>query len=248
MPMTCQGIICLTMQKGLTVAAAVLAGSIALRAQQPPQPRIWQGVYTAAQAERGKATFLVTCQRCHNADLSGDRGPALKGERFMTTWGGGGVNRLFEKIRDTMPPFATSTLDDATKLDIVTFILQTNGFPVGPKDLAATELESIDIVAQGEVPKTQNFARVQVVGCLARSEENRFVLTNASEPVATANDSVSLPVPSPGSGRVMLLNAAPFKPEAQVGQRVEARGLVYRDERETLLTVSALKAVGSCQK
>ena len=32
-----------------------------------------------------------------------------------------------------------------------------------------------------------------------------------------------------------------------MGQRVEARGLVYRDERDTLLTVTALKAVGSCQ-
>ena len=232
----------------IVTLAVVCAGTIGLRAQQAPQPRIWQGVYTAAQAERGKATFLVTCQRCHNADLSGDRGPALKGERFMTTWGGGGANRLFEKIRDTMPPFATSTLDDATKLDIVTFILQTNGFPAGQKDLAAADLESIDIVAQGEVPKAQNFARVQIVGCLARGDENRFVLTNASEPVAAATDNVSLSVPSPGSGRVLLLNAAPFKPETQVGQRVEARGLVYRDERDTLLTVSAMKAVGSCQK
>ena len=235
------------MRKGLIVSAVLLAGAVALRAQQPQQPRIWQGVYTAAQAERGKATFLVTCQRCHNADLSGDRGPALKGERFMASWGGGGVNRLFEKIRDTMPPFATSTLDDATKLDIVTFILQTNGFPAGQKDLAGADLESIDIVAQGEAPKAQNFARVQVVGCLARGDENRFVLTNASEPIAAATDTVSLPMPPPGSGRVMLLNTSPFKPEAHVGQRVEARGLVYRDERETLLTVSALKAVGSCQ-
>jgi mono/diheme cytochrome c family protein len=245
--MTCQGIICLTMQKGLMVVAAVLVSAIALRAQQAPQPRIWQGVYTAAQAERGKATFLVTCQRCHNADLSGDRGPALKGERFMTTWGGGGVNRLFEKIRDTMPPFATSTLDDATKLDIVTFILQTNGFPAGERDLAAADLESIDIVAQGEVPKAQNFARVQVVGCLARGDENRFVLTSASEPVPAASDTASLPVPAQGTGQVVLLNAAQFNPASQVGQRVDARGLVYRDDRDTLLTVSALKAVGSCQ-
>jgi hypothetical protein len=97
------------------------------------------------------------------------------------------------------------------------------------------------------VPKAQNFARVQVVGCLARGDENRFLLTNASEPVAAASDNASLPVPSPGTRRVVLLNAAPFKPEAQVGQRVDARGLVYVDERETLLTVSALKAVGSCQ-
>ena len=235
------------MRKGLAALAAVFVSAVVVGAQQPQRPRIWQGVYTTAQAERGKATFLVTCQRCHNADLSGDRGPALKGERFMTTWGGGGANRLFEKIRDTMPPFATSTLDDRTKLDIVTFILQTNGFPAADRELALEDLESIDIVAQGEVPKAQNFARVQVVGCLTRAEENRFLLTNASEPVAAASDSASLPVPILGSGRVMLLNAAPFKPEGQIGQRVEARGLVYRDERETLLTVSALKAVGTCQ-
>ena len=235
------------MRTGLLVAAAVLLAAAVNNAQQAPQPRIWQGVYTTAQADRGKAAFLASCQRCHNADLSGDRGPALKGERFMTTWGGGNVGRLFEKIRDTMPQFSTSTIDEATKLDIVTFILQTNGFPIGTADLKADELDSIQILAQGEQPKAQNFARVQVVGCLARGDESRFVLTNASEPIAAATDNVSLPVPSPGTGRVMLLNATPFKPDAQVGQRVEVRGLVYRDERETLLTVSALKAVGSCQ-
>jgi cytochrome c5 len=32
---------------------------------------VWDGVYTAAQVERGKATFDVSCSRCHNADLSG---------------------------------------------------------------------------------------------------------------------------------------------------------------------------------
>jgi mono/diheme cytochrome c family protein len=228
----------------LATIAAVLAGAVALSAQAPP-PRIWQGVYTTAQAERGRATYTTTCLRCHNADLSGDRGPALKGERFMTTWGGGSVNRLFEKIRDTMPVFATSTIDEKTKLDVVTFVLQTNGFPAGEKELAIDDLEPIQILAQGEQPKAQNFARVQVVGCLVRGDANRFVLTNASEPVVAADNAPS-PVPAPGTGRVVLLNAAPFKPDAQIGQRVEARGLVYRDEQETLLTVTALKALGNC--
>jgi S-disulfanyl-L-cysteine oxidoreductase SoxD len=117
------------------VAAAFL--SAAVSHAQAPRPRIWQGVYTAAQAERGRAAYTTSCLRCHNADLSGDRGPALKGERFMTTWGGGGLDRLFAKVRDTMPPFATSTLDGRTKLDIVTFILQTNGFPPAGTELAA---------------------------------------------------------------------------------------------------------------
>jgi mono/diheme cytochrome c family protein len=228
----------------LAVAAVVCVGAGVLRAQAPVQPRIWQGVYTAAQAERGQSAFLASCQRCHNADLSGDRGPALKGERFTTTWGGGSVNRLFQKIRDTMPTFATSTIDEATKLDIVTFILQTNGFPAGDRELVPSELEPIQILAKGELPRAANFARVAVAGCLGRGEANRFVLTRASEPVVVAEN---IPVPPPGAGRVVLLNASPFNPEAQIGQRVEARGIVYRDDRGTLLTVSALKAVGVCE-
>ena len=178
----------------LLAAAAILTGAVALSAQAP-RPRIWQGVYTAAQAERGRATYTTTCLRCHNPDLSGDRGPALKGERFMTTWGGGSVSRLFEKIRDTMPVFATSTIDEKTKLDIVTFILQANGFPAGDKELVPDDLDAIEIVAQGEQPRAQNFARVQVVGCLARGDASRFVLTNASEPVVAADNTAS-PVPT----------------------------------------------------
>ena len=228
----------------LVTMAVMCAGAITLRAQAPAQPRIWQGVYTSAQAERGKATFLAICQRCHNADLSGDRGPALKGERFMTTWGGGSVNRLFEKIRDTMPAFRTSTLDEATKLDIVTFILQTNGFPAGDKELALAELEPIQILAQGEQPKAQNFARVQVVGCLARGDANRFVLTNASEPAVAADNAHA--VPAPGAGRVVLLNAGPFSPEsADRSARRGARPRVSRRAGRRCSTVSALKAVGS---
>jgi mono/diheme cytochrome c family protein len=229
----------------LIVGFAVLAAAVSLRGQAP-RPRIWQGVYTAAQAERGKAAFSTTCLRCHNADLSGDRGPALKGERFMTTWGGGTVTRLFEKIRDTMPPFATSTIDDRTKLDIITFILQTNGFPAGEKELVADDLEAIEIVAQGEQPKVQNFARVQVVGCLAPGDTDKWVLTNSSEPVVAAdNSSASLPAPL-GTGRVVLINAAQFDPAKQVGSKVEARGLIYRDDREALLTVSTLRTLGPC--
>src|SRR5688572_15755125 len=155
----------------LIAAVAFVSGTIALRAQAP-RPRIWQGVYTAAQAERGRAAYTTSCLRCHNPDLSGDRGPALKGERFMTSWGGGSVTRLFEKIRDTMPPFATSTLDDQAKLDVVAFILQTNGFPAAERQLALSELDGIQILAQGEQPKAQNFARVAVFGCLARGDAN----------------------------------------------------------------------------
>jgi mono/diheme cytochrome c family protein len=229
----------------LIVAAGFFSGAVGLRAQAP-QPRIWQGVYTTAQAERGRAAYTTSCLRCHNADLSGDRGPALKGDRFMTTWGGGGVDRLFAKIRDTMPPFATSTLDDATKLDIVTFILQNNGFPAATRELAAADLESIQVVAKDEQPAVQNFSRVHVVGCLARGEESGWVLTAATEPSVATDAKPGAAPPAPGKGRVVLVNAGQFDPAAQVGQRVEARGLLYRDDRETLVALSALIRLGPC--
>ena len=35
--------------------------------------------------------------------------------------------------------------------------------------------------------------------------------------------------------------------KSEVGSKVEARGLIYRDDRETLLTVATLRTLGPCQ-
>ena len=113
----------------------VLACGVGLRAQDTP--RIWQGVYTTAQAERGKGVFNTTCLRCHGEDLGGNTAPALKGDRFQSSWGGDMIESLFTKIRDTMPPNFGTILDDQVKLDIVTYILQTNGFPAGASELGS---------------------------------------------------------------------------------------------------------------
>jgi len=61
---------------------ALLGCAVGLRAQDTP--RIWQGVFTAAQADRGKAVFNTTCLRCHGEDLAGNTAPALKGDRFQS--------------------------------------------------------------------------------------------------------------------------------------------------------------------
>src|SRR3989442_13653942 len=48
---------------------------------------IWDGVFTTAQAEGGKAALLQNgCNGCHGVELAGDKGPALKGDRFITEW------------------------------------------------------------------------------------------------------------------------------------------------------------------
>ncbi len=220
---------------------------------QAPAPRIWQGVYTAAQAERGKAHYTNACIRCHGGDLAGTTAPALTGEKFMEAWGGETVDRLFVKIRETMPPSFGTVLDDEAKLDIVAFILQTGGYPEGPRALTPKdELAGIQILRKGEQAQVQNFALVQTVGCLARGEGNAWVLTRTAEPAVTREESprentAATAAATPlGTETFLLLSAAPFKPEAHVGQKMEARGLVYREPGDARLTLTSLSAVGPC--
>ena len=56
----------------------------------------------------------------------------LKGAGFLANWENGSVNRLFVKVRDTMPPGNTDSIAPDTKLDnIVAFLLRENGYPTG---------------------------------------------------------------------------------------------------------------------
>jgi S-disulfanyl-L-cysteine oxidoreductase SoxD len=234
-------------------AAIASGGSVRLAAQAPPSS-IWQGVYTAAQAERGKGVFSTACVRCHGADLSGTTAPSLKGDRFMNAWGGETLTRLFEKIRDTMPPNFGTILGDATKLDIVTYILQSNGYPAGAKELSlGTELAAIQILRQGEQATVQNFTLVRAVGCLVRGDDNAWLLRRSSEPVVTTEnapgpDALAAAAARPlGSGSFVLVSVSAFEPEAHRGQKMEARGLIYQEPGESLLTLTSLQSLGACE-
>ena len=178
-------------RRAVVVLVALLACGVGLRAQDTP--RIWQGVYTTAQAERGKAIFNTTCLRCHGEDLAGNTAPALKGDRFQTSWGGDVVESLFTKVRDTMPPNFGTILDDQVKLDIVTYILQTNGFPAGNSDLlvGSADLATTQILKKGEQATVQNFSLVQTVGCLATGPNNTWMLTRTAEPLTTRDEAPS---------------------------------------------------------
>jgi mono/diheme cytochrome c family protein len=217
---------------------------------------VWDGVYTTAQADRGKANFLTgRCGGCHQLDLSGDRGPTLKGDGFLSHWENGPVNSLFKKISETMPPNSPNETTDEAKIDIVAFLLQSNGFPAGPAELKldAEALDRIEIVRRGLVATAPNFALVQVVGCLAQGEKNRWVLTNTSEPLVTKDEQPTAsglkaaearPL---GSQTFQLVSVTPFKPEAQKGHKVEARGLLYRDPTDARLNLTSLQMIGpSC--
>lgn len=236
----------------LFVAVCAIAMPAGLRAQDPP--RIWQGVFTGAQAQRGKATYDTACIRCHGGDLAGTTAPALKGDRFMTTYGQETVDRLFLKIRDTMPPNFGTILDDNAKIDIVAYILQTNGYPAGPRDLApiGDELAAMQILKQGEQASVTSFSLVQTVGCLSKAPNGAWMLTRTAEPVATRDDKpgkealVAATAKPLGTGQFLLLSAAPHSPANHLGHKMEARGLVYADPADPRLTLTSLQMVGDC--
>lgn len=230
------------------LGVAIVAG---LSAQEPP--RIWQGAYAEPQAARGKASYDSACVRCHGADLGGVSAPALRGDRFLQTFGNGSVEQLYLKIRDTMPPnFGTSISDDA-KIDVVSYILQSNGYPAGPRELskAADQLAGLLIVRKGEQAVVRDFTLVQTVGCLAR-DGGAWVLTSGSEAVpardeAPDDSALAAAASKPlGSARFLLLHAAPYTPAEFQGQKMEARGLFYADTPDARLTLTSLRRVGSC--
>ncbi len=240
---------------GLAWAAALVgAGQGPLQAQEASS-RIWQGVYSTAQAARGKEAYIAVCLRCHAPDLTGVTAPALKGDRFMQSFGGEPIDRLFLKVRDTMPPSFGTVIDDQTKLDIVGYILQNNGFPAGVADLTLSgpDLANAQILRQGEQALAQDFSLVQSVGCLSRNEAGAWVLRSAAEPVVTKDDvapaaSLERLASQPlGRRTFRLLSAAPFEPQRHEGEKVDVRGLIYNDARDPRLTLTSLSRVaGSC--
>jgi len=226
--------------------AAILV--LVLLAQEQPD-KIWNGVFTRAQADRGKASYDKECSNCHNQDLNGSaRGPALRGDRFLGNWLNGSVNALYSKIRFSMPATYPETVSDAVKLDIVTYLLEVSGFPAGSAELKmdTNELDAIQIVKQG-VREVPNFALVQVVGCLEPGPKNTWMLTKTSEPAAIREDTpLNLQDSKPlGTQTFVLVSVAQFQPESHRGEKMEARGLLYREPSENRLNLTALRKVAA---
>lgn len=215
---------------------------------------IWDGVYTSAQAERGKATFDVSCSRCHNSDLSGsERGPTLVGDKFLSTWLDGSLEPLFSFIRDSMPQGSANIVSDDSKADILAYILQRNSFPPGQTELTANtaRLDTMQILRKGTAPGLQNLSFVQVVGCLEQGPGNRWVLTHSSARPGTRERTVSAAELERAGARALgedtytLVSAAPFSPDTRRGHKVAAKGLLYRQPGDYRVNVTALETLAN---
>ncbi len=121
--------------------AAVSAASVA--AQEGPS--IWDGVYSEAQATRGRERYGASCASCHAEDLLGASAPALVGEQFMQRWNGSSVNDMMQNLRQTMPQDSPNSLGVPGYVDLAAFLLQSNGVPAGKADLPV-EVEGLKAI------------------------------------------------------------------------------------------------------
>src|SRR5262249_178944 len=136
------------LQVALVIAVATWMAAIAVSSAQqvaPGEKKVWDGVYTAAQAARGKPRFEPSCRRCHNIGLAGsERGPALKGSSFWSKWENESLGSLYTVIRDTMPrDGGASVVSDEIKTDILAYILSVSGMPAGNDELKV-DLRALD--------------------------------------------------------------------------------------------------------
>ncbi len=109
------------------------------------------GIYTDEQASRGAQEYAARCASCHSADLRGNsNSPSLIGLSFMFIWEGRSLGELFTKMSTEMPTDQPGSLSQQSYSAILAFILKSNNFPAGDKELAtnAGTLDSITIDSQ----------------------------------------------------------------------------------------------------
>jgi len=246
------------MQRRVTlILVAMLACVVTAHAGRPAAPgadgggaRIWNGIYTAAQVDQAKKPLVAVCRRCHSDDLGGsDRGPSLHGKGFMATWETQELSALFAKVRDTMPPDSPSSLPDEDYINMVALILQKNGFPAGNETLSANKLDGILIVGKDGDKEVPNFRLVEVVGCLTHDPNDTWTLTRTSTPrvaierpstAETLKEASSTPL---GAQTFRLVSVNSFDPAAHTGQKMQAKGLLYRAPGKDRINLVSLETV-----
>lgn len=118
------------------VRILLLGGLACLAIQAEFPPSVWDGIYTESQAQRGEAAYRRYCASCHGPNLEGtDQAPPLRGSDFTADWDLTALGDIADEIQISMPANRPGQLNEQTNAAILAYILKSNHFPSGAKDL-----------------------------------------------------------------------------------------------------------------
>ena len=90
------------------------------------------GVYSAAQAERGQKVFDAKCTACHDTGR-------FTGSDFIKSWAGQPIHALFDLVKNTMPEDNPGSLTPQQYADVLSYLLKLNKFPSGESELTSAD-------------------------------------------------------------------------------------------------------------
>ena len=233
----------------LVTGAVLYAASVITIAAQAPSRTVWDGAFTAEQADRGKSQYATSCARCHGGSLEGGMGHALVGTAFWNKWREQTVGDLLDYVSKNMPmgQTSTTTLSPPVYADIVAYVLRSNDLPAGQVELTLTSATEVHIVPRegstGELPAT---TLARVVGCLAPQEADKsWRITGASKPERVKTIDGGPPSSVPGGDRQYTLKFVLQPLAPLVGQKVTVVGILLGDGGVDGINVSTVTRVAN---
>jgi mono/diheme cytochrome c family protein len=94
------------------------------------------------------AAYNANCASCHNADLSGNSGPALAGPKFVSYLQFTKITaaQLASFISSQMPAPAPGSLTAKQYNDIFAYILSYNHYPSGSSEITPESLSCLEML------------------------------------------------------------------------------------------------------
>jgi S-disulfanyl-L-cysteine oxidoreductase SoxD len=242
------------------LALLLLANYNFSRAETPPVT-VLDGVYSEAQAMRGKNTYKRFCSDCHLSNLQGEGlEPPLVSSWFMDAWREDYLASLFDYMQARMPKgrdVTPGSLKEAQYIDILAYILQQNDLPAGNKELTRMDINTTFLVGLDGPAPLPSTALGRVVGCLVQEDDN-LIIKNASQPArvreadVTDNRELQKSAQTPLGDLYYSLSNLEFLPntstlKAITGSKVQVKGVIKSLGATPLIFVLSLEPTGqSC--
>ena len=176
---------------GLIVMGGLTGGpGAAVATAQAP---VADGAFTADQASSGWSVYGVQCGQCHGPNLEGMiHAPPLSGVDFLNSWLGQTTDDMFAYLRDEMPPGQAGVISDQAYIDLVAYLLESNGAVPGERTLMADAGVPI-----GDAADMEEARRAAGAGERPRRRSSRFMNQVVPHELSPVTDEM-LADPPPG--------------------------------------------------